>query len=132
MESKMKNKTYQCARCKQWFDGALFKDPFNNGERAVWYKDKPFCPRCSSLFNTCGTCKGQNYCAFQEDPAPIPHMIMTQIHEGNMIIMGETFNPKRIRALCIEGKCKCLIKIEGKYACGRKFLVCPNYDEIEF
>jgi hypothetical protein len=127
----MKNDALQCVHCGQYFDKILFKDPFNRGERAVWYNDKPYCPRCASLFGTCGMCKHRTHCTFQEDPTPIPKKIIVQYREGDMTVMKETYNPKRIKALCIEGECKCVNKINGKYACGRVFMTCPNYEEGE-
>ena len=117
-----KPKILQCARCKREFFASA----------ATYYNEKPFCERCRDLFGTCGSCVNNSYCAFQEDPSPIPHVIMAQIREGNMVMMEQKPNPKRIKALCIEGGCKCVVKLNDKYACGRIFMTCPNYKEREW
>ena len=116
----MTDSTLKCARCGHQIPS----------KAAVFSKEKPFCSECIKMFGTCGCCKNQVYCDFQSNPVPIPHTIQVKKQQGPMVMITEQLNPTRIKALCIEGNCKCCI--QDIPACGRKFLTCPNYDEYEF
>ena len=122
MELKMTNKTYQCARCKREYQA----------KGMTYYNGKMFCNKCVSTFGSCASCQNQFHCAFRESPIPIPHTVQAERQEGVMHIIEERPNPKRIKALCIEGECKCVEKLGEKYACGRQFFTCKNYTEIEW
>ena len=116
----MKNELIQCARCKHKF----------SPKGMIYYDEHFFCPQCVGTFNGRGSCKNQFYCAFRESPAPIPHMVMVEERQDNMVMRTQKPNPKHIKALCIEGECKCCV---GEIpACGRVFETCPNYEEIDW
>lgn len=115
---------HKCARCGR------------NGANVI-SDHKFFCAECVKLFGTCHTCANGKRCGFNDDPAPIPKIIMQRSRQetelGYVEQIRQTINPQRAKAFCVEAECVCHKECEDKkIRCMRQFGVCEKYEEIEF
>ena len=87
------------------------------------------CPNCYVRLSTCYGCQHGQYCAFEQDPTPIPKVVIQTIRKGNMITQMQVKNPERIK-ICCSG-CVCYIndscERENSYCSAYKFI----YDQEE-
>lgn len=85
-----------------------------------------FCPTCSAKYGTCELCKNAVTCAFEEDPNPLPKVIMKTFKQGNMVIQQQVQNPERIAETC--GKlCHCYSE---EFGCLRQYGNCNKFETI--
>ena len=110
-------------KCKICGKAAL-KMPLNEIKEHNW---EPICDECRNKFSTCAACTQIGYCAFQQDPSPIPPTIMQTIRQGPVVMQKEVPNPERIKITCM--LCKCWNKELNQ--CNRNDRLCLNYDEVE-
>ena len=82
------------------------------------------CPNCHVTLSTCAGCIHGQHCQFEENPSPIPKVIMKTVRQGNAIMQTQVKNPERI-AICCEG-CHCYQENE----CMRQFQICSTYQFI--
>lgn len=83
------------------------------------------CASCAQALSTCAGCK-YNTCEFEQNPDPMPKMVMQQVRQGNAIMQASVKNPERIKKFCID--CKCWDTEEC--ACNKEFNTCGRYDCI--
>lgn len=105
-----------------------------NGAKVIDGKNY-FCHECINLFGTCMTCVYGASCNFNDNPAPLPKIVMSrsceQTEMGYIEQIQQIPNPQRIKAMCLDTKCICCDH-EEKPHCMRQFGTCKNYKEIEF
>lgn len=84
----------------------------------------PACASCAANLSTCGTCSSASYCDFQQNPNPLPQMIIQQqIQKGAMTMTQTIPNPARIVETC-EKNCSCwdatdkVCNRQTAYTCG--------------
>ena len=115
-------KKYKCARC-------------GREEGVVIDGKKVFCKECASLFGTCLTCVHSCKCEFDDNPAPIPKIVIhkerQQTAQGFIEQIQQVPNPQRIKTFCLEEKCICCDHADKPH-CMRQFGTCDKYEEIEF
>ena len=87
-----------------------------------------YCQRCFDLLDTCATCEQSNYCAFEQDPSPIPHMVMKQVRQGNMTMTTQIPNPDRVAITC-KVRCNCFNEEIGCRKQNDNW--CDKYKQIE-
>lgn len=80
------------------------------------------CGQCAKMDGTCQLCK-YSYCAFEQDPSPIPKKVQKQIRQGNAVIITEVLNPARIEKFCKDG-CICFSE---EFGCLKQFKTCGNW-----
>lgn len=85
---------------------------------------KLICFDCYSKLSTCFGCKHGQYCAFEQDPSPIPKITVQTIRQGNMVGQIQIKNPERIK-ICCTG-CPCYKNDK----CERDNLYCSAYNFI--
>ena len=90
----------------------------------IYDSGKIICGNCYEKLNTCLGCRHGQHCQFEENPSPIPKVVMQTIRQGNSIMQMQVKNPERIK-ICCEG-CACFEK-EG---CKRLFSICGEYNFI--
>jgi len=82
------------------------------------------CNTCASERSTCRYCKKNTECAFENDPSPLPKVVMKTMQQGNSYIQTQVINPDRIRETC-EKKCSCF---DAKNGCLRQNNWCDKQD----
>lgn len=82
-----------------------------------------YCESCQQKMGSCLTCQLNAYCAFLEDPSPIPKTIRKQVRQGNMITVTEVMNPERVEKTCKNG-CSCF---DSEFGCFRQNNCCGNW-----
>ena len=117
--SKYTTEPIVCATCQSYIIGSSFVEKIPNG----WIE---ICANCAKALSTCAGCKHGAYCAFEQDPSPLPKIVTQTLKQGNAIMQTQVPNPERIRLLC--EKCSCF-SIEDK-ACNRVFSQCGNHISI--
>lgn len=85
--------------------------------------DKILCSNCNSLSGTCAACKKNDYCAFEEDPDPMPRVISREIQRGPIITVAQVPNPERIEKFC-KPTCPCF---DPSFGCSRQYNTCYKY-----
>lgn len=105
-----------CATCGSYI---IDKSIFTQSPKG-WLE---ICTKCAKALGTCAGCKLGGYCAFEQDPSPLPKVVSQTIRQGNAVMQTQVRNPERIRLLC--EKCPCF-NIEDK-ECDRMFNTCPNH-----
>ena len=108
-----------CATCQSYIAGRAFLYETPKGYIEV-------CGRCTRALPTCAGCKNGIYCAFEEDPNPMPKVVMQTIRQGNAVMQTQVRNPERVRLLC--ENCPCW-NTEDK-VCNREFNHCGRHDSI--
>ena len=82
------------------------------------------CDNCEQYLHTCASClSSSSGCAFEQDPSPIPKIIMKEIRQGNAIIQQTVKNPKRIDETC-KKKCFCF---DENFGCLRQNNWCEKW-----
>lgn len=92
----------------------------------VYNKNMLLCPHCAKQLTTCAGCNHSNYCAFEQDPSPLPKIVEKRIQQGNMIQIMQVRNPDRIRETCAKG-CKCF---RENFPCMRQINCCDSWEGI--
>lgn len=64
------------------------------------------CANCAQERNTCRFCSHNILCSFENDPSPLPKMVLKTINQDNMVMQAQVMNPDRIRETC-QKNCKC-------------------------
>ena len=86
------------------------------------------CQSCNNQVDTCNTCTKSTYCAFNEDPSSIPHMIEKHIRQGPMTAVVSEKNPERIAITC-KVSCECF---DEEIGCRRELdKWCDKYKQWE-
>ena len=85
------------------------------------------CANCYQYCNTCRLCASSVYCAFEQDPSPLPKQVMQTIHQGNAVMQRPIMNPERVKALC--PSCSCY---DMELGCLRQYGTCGGYKEVAF
>jgi hypothetical protein len=85
-----------------------------------------FCAECSSKYGTCALCAKAQYCAFQEDPNPLPKQVLKTFQKGPMVVQQQIPNPDRIAATCAQS-CSCYSQELG---CLRQYGNCNKFETI--
>ena len=104
-----------CATCKHYIIGKSFLYPTQNGYIEV-------CENCVHIIPTCAGCKN-SVCEFEENPDPMPKMVMRTIRQGNAVMQASMRNPEREQKFC--PSCPCWDKNDN--ACNREFNTCGSY-----
>lgn len=63
------------------------------------------CMNCFKQFYTCAMCENAQYCAFEQDPSPLPRQVQQTIQRGPMIMQTTVKNPERVKQFCFPCKC---------------------------
>ncbi len=108
-----------CATCQTYILGRAFLHETRNGYIEV-------CERCTRALPTCAGCINGAHCAFEEDPNPMPKVVMQTIRQGNAVMQTQVRNPERVKLFC--EKCSCWDS-EDK-ACNREFGCCGRHISI--
>ena len=64
------------------------------------------CVQCASERSTCSFCSHNNGCSFENDPSPLPKVVMQTMQQGSMYMQTQVRNPERIRETC-QKNCEC-------------------------
>lgn len=103
---------------------AALKMPLLQTKGNEW---KYICGDCYKQLDTCALCAKHAYCAFKQDPSPIPLMVMQTVQKGPMLMQTQVPNPDRVAATC--KICACWnTELEQ---CNRAGGFCSNYQEVE-
>lgn len=81
------------------------------------------CADCASARNTCRFCFHNILCSFENDPSPLPKMVIKTINQGNMLMQTQVPNPDRIRETC-QKNCKCF---DAEIGCLRQNNYCGQH-----
>ena len=114
---KNRESVKQCSKCGNMILGTVTYD-----SKTL----QPSCEACASLSGTCEGCSSSNYCAFMEDPNPLPQISVRTIRQGNVIIQKQGVNPDRVKATCLNG-CPCA---DEKLGCLRQYGNCNKFEAI--
>lgn len=84
-----------------------------------------YCRNCLTFLKSCASCPKQ-YCAFNEDPDPMPKIVIREVRQGNMVMKGQVINEERVKMFCTSCHCwstefGCLKKLN--HGCDKK----PNF-----
>ena len=104
-----------CATCQSYIIGKSFYYQANG----QWIE---VCENCAHIIPTCAGCKN-SVCEFEENPDPMPKMVMRTIQQENAVIQASMRNPEREQKFC--PSCPCWDKNDN--ACNREFNVCGNH-----
>ena len=108
-----------CATCQSYILGKSFIYSVGNAYVEV-------CEKCHTAIPTCAGCKNSVQCAFNDDPNPLPKIVMQTVQQGNMMMQTQVRNPERIKLFC--ENCPCY-NAEDR-ACDRECNVCAQYNCI--
>lgn len=103
-------------------------NPIVTGDIIVQSDDKIaiVCRQCNEMIGTCATCEIAQYCAFENDPSPIPQFVTKKIRQGNSVSVIRVPNIERIDRTCKNG-CLCFDPENG---CLRQSIhCCSKYKE---
>ena len=106
---------YRCEHC-----GSITLSPIievDNDTIHLW------CMNCSQERNTCSFCVHNNICSFENDPSPLPKVVMKTMNQGNMYVQTQVRNPERIRETC-QKNCECF---DAENGCLRQNNYCTGY-----
>jgi hypothetical protein len=73
-------------------------------------KEIVICQNCNQMMKTCRFCLNQ-YCAFEQDPNPMPKVVVQTIQQGNMTMQMQIRNPEREKMFCLT--CNCYLEEFG-------------------
>lgn len=135
-----------CGRCVNWNSGvcALFKTQTSESQScpaglsstaqcnicgsvispraAIIVEEALICEKCYSLKNTCASCSLNQDCAFENDPSPLPKVVIQSFRQDNTIIQKQVLNPERVNLLC--KNCSCF---HDDGVCARPLNLCAKY-----
>jgi len=82
------------------------------------------CDSCLAALGTCPLCRHHVSCKFQDDPSPLPKVVLAEVRQGNMVMQRQIANPERAKLLCSD--CPCF----SSGRCLRTNNCCTNYNEV--
>lgn len=77
--------------------------------------EEVFCNNCIYLLGGCYSCGNVVSCAFEQDPSPLPKIVVQTVQQGNMTMQTQIRNPER-EAITCKTKCPCW---NEEWGCGR-------------
>lgn len=93
-------------------------DVSTNGEFHI------ICQSCAKERMSCTFCSKNGLCSFENDPSPLPKVVMQTINKGNMVMQTQVPNPDRIRETC-QKNCFCF---DAEIGCLRQNNYCGSLD----
>ena len=81
------------------------------------------CLNCAKQRHSCNFCTHGVGCSFEEDPSPLPKLIVKTMQKDNMTMQAKISNPERIEITC-KKDCFCF---EPEFGCLRQFNTCGNH-----
>ena len=105
-----------CAICQSYIIGQSFL--YTTPNRYV-----EVCAQCKAAIPTCAGCKRGAKCEFEQNPDPLPKIVLHQFQQGNATVQAQIRNPERVKRFCLDCPCWCM----EDYTCNRDFNCCGNY-----
>ena len=115
-----------CSHHTNYLDKCSLCGNFIPSPAAILQDGRVLCASCASSSGTCARCSNSTYCAFEQDPSPIPKVIQKEIRQGNIISVTQVRNPERVRITC-QNNCPCFSE---EFSCLREYGTCGKHKDI--
>lgn len=97
--SKHRAELHKCSICRRSMISPGIIEINDSGEVIE------YCNECNAKVGTCYLCNCVNQCAFNNDPNPMPKVVLKTIRQGNMMMQAQVKNEERVKLFCHSCPC---------------------------